>query len=105
MPLVSATVATTTMKSQITSITPNTTLPCRRSRTMRPKAKAKANGMMSKVKISRKFVMPLGFSNGWMELALRKPPPFVPRCLMAIWLAAGPPGIDCSTPSSVVTVS
>ena len=37
---------------------------------------------------------PLGFSNGWAELALRKPPPLVPSSLMASWLATGPPGID-----------
>ena len=37
------------------------------------------------------------FSNGWAELVLKKPPPFVPSCLMAIWLATGPPGIDWVT--------
>ena len=36
------------------------------------------------------------FSNGWAELTLKKPPPLVPSCLMAIWLAAGPPGMSCS---------
>ena len=32
----------------------------------------------------------LGFSNGWAELALKKPPPLVPSCLIASWLATGP---------------
>ena len=52
--------------------------------------------------ISMKLVKPFGFSNGWAELALKKPPPFVPSCLMAIWLATGPPGIDwlASRPSA-----
>ncbi len=29
----------------------------------------------------------LGFSNGWAELALKMPPPLVPSCLIASWLA------------------
>jgi hypothetical protein len=46
----------------------------------------------------------VGFSNGCAELALRKPPPLVPSCLIATWLAIGPPGIDCVAPSTVVTI-
>ena len=34
----------------------------------------------------------VGFSNGWAELTLKKPPPLVPSCLMAICEAAGPDG-------------
>jgi len=30
----------------------------------------------------RKLVRPVGFSNGSAPLALKKPPPFVPSCLM-----------------------
>ncbi len=41
-----------------------------------------------------KLVQPLGFSNGCAELALKKPPPLVPSCLMATCEAAGPPGMD-----------
>ena len=33
----------------------------------------------------------LGFSNGWAELALKKPPPLLPSSLIASWLATGPP--------------
>jgi hypothetical protein len=33
--------------------------------------------------ISRKFVRPFGFSNGWLALALSDPPPLVPSSLMA----------------------
>ena len=54
---------------------------------------------------SMKLVSGLGFSSGWAELALKKPPPFEPSCLIASWLATGPPGIVCSCFSSVVTVS
>ena len=37
-----------------------------------------------------KFVSGVGFSNGCAELALKKPPPLVPRSLIAICDAAGP---------------
>ena len=32
----------------------------------------------------------VGFSSGCAELTPKKPPPLVPSCLMAIWLATGP---------------
>ena len=38
----------------------------------------------------------MGFSNGCAELTLKKPPPLVPSCLMAICEAAGPSGSTCS---------
>ena len=47
---------------------------------------------------------PLGFSNGWAELALREPPPLVPSSLIDSWLATGPPWITWDLPSTVVTV-
>ena len=40
--------------------------------------------------ISTKFESGVGFSNGCAEFALKKPPPFVPSCLIAICDAAGP---------------
>ncbi len=40
--------------------------------------------------ISRKLESGVGFSKGCAELALKKPPPLVPSCLMAICEAAGP---------------
>ncbi len=46
----------------------------------------------------------VGLSNGWEELALKKPPPLVPRSLIASWLATGPPGICCWV-TGVVTVA
>ncbi len=47
----------------------------------------------------------LGAESGWAEFALKKPPPFVPRCLMTSWLAFGPPGIVCVTCDPPATVS
>ena len=44
----------------------------------------------------------LGFSKGWPELALKKPPPFVPISLIASWLATGPSEMTCFAPSNVV---
>ncbi len=45
---------------------------------------------------SRKFENGVEFSNGWLELTLKKPPPLVPSCLMAICEAAGPTAMTCS---------
>ena len=47
----------------------------------------------------------VGFSKGCVLLFPKKPPPFVPSCLMATWEAAGPLGITCSTPSMPGTVA
>ncbi len=38
----------------------------------------------------------MGFSKGWAELTLKKPPPLVPSCLMATCEAAGPSASVCS---------
>ena len=47
----------------------------------------------------------VGFSYGCAELALKKPPPFVPSFLMASCDATGPCGMTLRcAPSSVVTV-
>ncbi len=48
------------------------------------------------------LVQMFGFSYGCAELTLKKPPPLVPSCLMATWLATGPCAIVCLAPSSVV---
>ena len=80
----------------------NTARPWRRSLTMRPNVNAKANGMMTIAHISMKLLNGPVFSNGCAEFTLKKPPPLVPSCLMATWLAAGPPGMSCSVPPSTV---
>ena len=43
-------------------------------------------------------------SNGCAEFTLKNPPPFVPSCLIAIWLATGPPGICWVDPATVCAV-
>ena len=53
--------------------------------------------------IERKFVSGFGFSKGWAAFALKKPPPFVPSCLMTSCEATGPIAIVCLAPSRVVT--
>ncbi len=45
---------------------------------------------------SRKVASGVGFSKGCAELTLKKPPPLVPSCLMAICEAAGPTAMTCS---------
>ncbi len=69
---------------------------------MRPKVKGSAVETRSMAKIDRRFVQALGFSNGCAALAFMKPPPFVPSCLIASWLAIGPMAMVCLAPSSVV---
>ena len=46
--------------------------------------------------IARKLVSGVGFSNGCALLALKKPPPLVPNCLMISCDATGPCAIICS---------
>ncbi len=79
------------------SARPSFTLPTRR-----PKATTDATGMTSNVQTAGSVVQALGFSNGWAELALKKPPPLVPSSLMASWLAIGPIAMTCLAPSRVV---
>ncbi len=47
-------------------------------------------GITSRSRCSKKLVSGVGFSNGWAALALKKPPPLVPSCLMASCEATGP---------------
>ena len=86
------------------NIDPKITQPNRLLFTRTPSAYVAANGIMMRKNISIMFVKPFGLSNGCAEFVLKKPPPFVPSCLIAIWLAAGPPGIVCVPPATVVTV-
>ena len=46
--------------------------------------------------IARKFDSGVGFSNGCALLALKKPPPLVPNCLMISCEATGPCAMVCS---------
>ena len=48
--------------------------------------------------VSRKLLNGVEFSNGWAELTLKNPPPFVPSCLMATGSPRVPPGSLASCP-------
>ncbi|MNR28913.1 hypothetical protein D3C85_1462620 [compost metagenome] len=83
------------MTTKITVIDASTATPCRRSRTISPKAKHSAAGIRKMASISTKFVNGVGFSYGCAELALKKPPPLVPSILMASCDATGPIASVC----------
>ena len=85
------------------TIADHTAQPCRWLPVMRPSSQVIADGIAKIVSIDQKLVHGVGFSNGCAALALKKPPPLVPSCLIASWLATGPIAIVCFTPSSVVT--
>ena len=71
-------------------------MPCFLFFTALPKVKHNAAGINRMEIISIKLVKAFGFSNGCAELTPLNPPPLVPDCLIAIWLAAGPIGTNCS---------
>ena len=50
--------------------------------------------------MERKFVSGVGFSKVVAELAFRKPPPFVPSCLIASMKPIGPRAMVWVTPFS-----
>ena len=77
----------------------------RLAKTLRPKAKKAAQpNTLIEIAVIR-FVSGVGFSNGWAELTLKIPPPLIPSCLMANWLAVGNRLMVCCPPSSVVAVA
>ena len=55
--------------------------------------------------MNNRLVTGLGFSKGWAALALKNPPPLLPRCFMDSRLATGPLGISCVLPSRVVALA
>ena len=61
------------------------------SPTILPNVRGKANGISKIRKFSNQFVNGFEFSNGWAELALKKPPPLLPSSLMTSCDATGPP--------------
>ena len=50
-----------------------------------------------------RFERPVGFSNGYAELTLKKPPPLVPSSLIASCEATGPRARSATVPPSVCT--
>ena len=76
----------------------NSAKPWRLSRTITPKVTASAKGITISDHVSITLVNAVGFSNGWAELALKKPPPLVPSSLIASWKATGPSAMVCFAP-------
>ena len=68
---------------------------------MRPKVAVSAAGISRMNSISTKFENVVGFSNGMALLTLKKPPPLVPSCLIAICEATGPSASVWSSPWTV----
>ncbi len=92
-----------TQGTSTTSIARSNATPWRRSRTMAPNVKHSAAGISRIDSDCSRLLSASGFSSGWAELALKKPPPFVPSCMIAICDAAGPSAIVCwvrSAPSA-----
>jgi hypothetical protein len=89
--------------SQTAPMTATSTVPCRVLRTIVPNVRVRATGITSSRKISTKLLSPLGFSNGWAELALKMPPPFVPSSLTTSCDPAGASASVCCVPSTAVT--
>jgi hypothetical protein len=84
--------------TNITSIAAYRAQPWRRRPTMRPNVAVNAAGISSINRISTKFEIPVGFSNGWAELALKNPPPSPDISLIASWEATGPMAIVRASP-------
>ena len=86
-----------------TAIADQTAQPCRWRPVIRPRSQVRADGIAKIANMDQKLDHGVGFSNGCAALALKKPPPLVPSCLIASWLATGPIAMVCFAPSSVVT--
>ena len=94
LPFCSANIANAPNATRIVAITAISTRPWLLSRASRPNATTNENGISRSAQMARMLVMPFGLLKGCAELALKKPPPFVPSCLIASCEASGPPGID-----------
>ena len=73
-------------------IAANRTQPCRTLPTILPKVYVSAAAIARIENISTKLASGVAFSNGWAELTLKNPPPFVPSCLIAICDRGRAPG-------------
>ena len=70
---------------------------------MRPYTDVSAAGIARISSISMKLESQVGFSNGYAELTLKKPPPLVPSSLMTSCEATGPALSDWMTPCETST--
>ena len=95
LPCCSKAVAATTATTNSRPIVARIVQPWRSSPTMRPNTRHSAAGMRKIASICNRLLAAEGFSNGWAELALKKPPPLVPSILMANCEATGPMASVC----------
>src|SRR6476661_6434797 len=86
-----------------THITEKSIQPWRTFPTILPNVYVSAAAIHRIANVSMKLEIGVAFSNGCAEFTLKNPPPFVPSCLMAIWLATGPRAIVCANPWIPVT--
>ena len=78
------------------AIAAHTAHPCRGDFVIWPSVAVRPAEIAKIASIAMKFDSGVGFSNGCALLALKKPPPLVPNCLMISCDATGPWAITCS---------
>ena len=83
------------------AITATITRACLRRPMSRPNMNTIANGAAMTSSRSKRFVKPVGFSNGWAPPTPYMLPPLVPSSLMTSIEATGPPGTCWVPPASV----
>ena len=83
------------------TMTPSSTQPERRRFVQIPNVKVSAAGSTAIARSPKKLLNGVGFAYGCAPLALKKPPPLVPKFLINSSAATGPCAIDWSWPSSV----
>ena len=101
LPACSAGYATKTPARNITDIAANNAQPCLVSLIMRPNVWVRPAPSTKIRRSCTRFVKGVGLSKGCPALALKKPPPLVPSCLMASCDATGPCAMVCVAPSTV----
>ena len=105
LPAASRCIAKTAPPTSTIAMAAKIAQPWRRSPAYRPKVNVSANGTASIRIISTRLVRGVGFSNGWAEFALRKPPPLLPNSLMTSWEAIGPRAMFWVAPWRVVATA
>src|SRR6185295_17009342 len=96
LPRASAQYAAVTPARNRNAIAPHTAQPCLGEPVICPSVHVSPAEIAKMQNSSKKLVSGVGFSNGWALLALKKPPPLVPTCLMISCDATGPCAIACS---------
>src|SRR5262245_61881903 len=105
LPRASAQYATVTPQRNRKAIAAHTAQPCARAPVIEPRVYVRPDEIAKIANIARKFDSGVGFSKGCALLALKKPPPLVPNCLIASCDATGPWAIVCFAPSNVCATS